>query len=301
MPLVLKLAGCRTCLQEHNIPFTTRDSRVNTEQVSLPTQLHNEVYGNGDPFLCLHGLGASSYSWRHFIQPFSQHYKLILIDSKGCGKSPKPLDNHYSLAAKVDEIYNIILQEDLKNLTLCGNSLGGAIAMLLAIRLAKHEPTRLAKLVLIDSAGDTRYLPTHFKLARSLIGAATIYLSPSRLAARTVLRMCYYDRAKITPEDVAAYAGPLASSGGRHALLRTTQQCIPPNADELLAKAREITVPTLILWGRQDKIIPLKVGELLRELIPNSTLEIIEECGHVPQEEKPAETIQRILRFMAAN
>jgi pimeloyl-ACP methyl ester carboxylesterase len=264
-------------------------------------ELYKEVYGSGDPILCIHGLGASVYSWRNFIAPFSEKNKLVLIDSRGCGKSPKPLDRHYSLAEKVDEIYRVIKEENLTNLTLCGNSLGGAIAMLLAIRLQEQDPARLARLVLIGSAGDRRYLPPHFKFVRSVFGAPALYLAPSSVGARAVLRLCYYDRKKITRADVAAYAGPLGSPGGRNALLQTVRQCIPPNADELLAKAKDIRVPTLIIWGREDKIIPLKVGEILHALIPNSTLAIIEKCGHVPQEEKPAETIQLIARFLAAN
>ncbi|HEY3038225.1 MAG TPA: alpha/beta hydrolase [Pyrinomonadaceae bacterium] len=262
--------------------------------------LYKEEYGRGDPILCLHGLGASMFSWRHFIAPFSQNYKLILVDSKGCGKSPKPYDSHYSIEEHTDNVYKIVLEEDLTNLTLVGNSLGGAIALLLAIKLHEQEPTRLSRLVLIDSAGDPKYLPAHLKLVRSILGPLVIHLSPSKLAAKIVLRMCYYDRRKITSEDVAAYAQPIASPGGRHALLQTSRQCIPPNADKLLAKVKAITVPTFILWGREDGIVPLKVGELLHEALPNSTLEVIEHCGHIPQEEKPDETIARISRFLAA-
>src|SRR5258705_6993595 len=97
---------------------------------SASVSLYKEVYGAGDPILCLHGLGANIYSWRHFITPFSQHNKLILVDFKGCGKSPKPLDTHYSIQHKADDIYNLILADDLTNLTLVGNSLGGGIALL---------------------------------------------------------------------------------------------------------------------------------------------------------------------------
>ena len=261
--------------------------------------LYKEVYGKGDPILCLHGLGASIFSWRHFIEPFSQNNKLILVDSKGCGKSPKPNDTHYSIAEHTENIYKIILEENLTNLTLVGNSLGGAIAMLIAIRLLEQDPARLSRLVLIDTAGDKNYLPIHLKLVRSIFGPLVIYLSPSSLAAKMVLRMCYYDRRKITAEDVEAYARPIASSGGRHALLQTSRQCIPPNADEIIAKVKTITVPTLILWGRQDGVIPLKVGELLHQAIPNSKLEVIERCGHIPHEEKPVETIARIADFLS--
>ena len=272
---------------------------MTTSRTSPSVSLYKEVYGAGDPILCLHGLG-DIYSWRHFIVPFSQDHKLILVDFKGCGKSPKPRDTHYSLEEKVNDIYELILAEDLRSLTLVGNSLGGAIALLVAIRLGKEKPNRLSKLILIDSAGEKGSLPPHLNLLRSALGVPMIYLSPSRLAAKMTLRMCYYDREKITMEQVEAYAAPLASLGGRHALLHTARQCIPPNADELIAAVSTITVPTLILWGREDKVIPLKVGKLLNELIPNSTLDVIEQCGHIPQEEKPDETIARISEFLAA-
>lgn len=268
-------------------------------QTSTSTELYKEVYGSGDPILCLHGLGASMFSWRHFIAPFSQHNKLILVDFKGCGKSPKPRDSHYSTEEKADDIYKLIIEENLTNLTLIGNSLGGAVALILAIRLGEQKPNRLSKLVLIDSAGDKSYLPPHLKLIRSIFGTPVVYLAPSKLAAKMTLRMCYYDRKKATREQVEAYGSPIASPGGRHALLQTARQCIPPNADELIAKLNTVTVPTFILWGREDKVIPLKVGELLHQAIPNSTLEIIEQCGHIPQEEKPDETIARISKFLA--
>lgn len=270
-------------------------------QASASTELYKEVYGSGDPILCLHGLGASMFSWRHFIAPFSRNNKLILVDFRGCGKSPKPRDTHYSIEEHADEIYKIIIEENLTRLTLVGNSLGGAVALLLAIRLGEQEPTRLSRLVLIDSAGDRNYLPAHFKLVRSILGTPVIYLSPSKLAAKVVLRMCYYDKTKITSEEVTAHASAIASRGGRHALLQTVRQSIPPNADELIAKVKNITVPTLILWGREDGIIPLKVGELLHQAIPNSIFEVIEHCGHIPQEEKPDETIERISKFLVAH
>ena len=268
---------------------------------STSVGLYKEVYGAGDPILCLHGLGANIYSWRHFIAPFSQHNKLILVDSKGCGRSPKPLDRRYSTEEKVEDIYRLILEENMTNLTLVGNSLGGAIAMLVAMRLRKEQSDRVSKLVLIDSAGDRGNVPPHFKLLGSSLGRAIIYLAPSKLAALMTLRMCYYDRKRITKEQVNAYALPLANRGGRHALLHTVRQCIPENADELFAQLSTLDIPTFILWGREDRVIPLRVGQLLHQLIPNSTLEVIERCGHVPQEEKPDETISRISRFLTAH
>ena len=268
-------------------------------QVPSSVKLYTEVYGSGPPMLCLHGLGASLFSWRHFIAPFSKSYRVILVDFRGSGQSPKPRNSSYSIDEKADDIYNLIIEENLTNLTLVGNSLGGGIALMLALRFAEERDDRLAKLVLIDSACDRNVIPSHLKLIRSVVGAPIVYTSPSKLAAKMTLDYCYYDKHKITKEQVNAYAKPLSSVAGRHALLQTAKHCIPAGADELISKVKKITLPTLILWGREDRVFPLRVGELLHEALPNSTLEIIDECGHVPQEEKPDETIQRMRQFLS--
>ena len=125
-----------------------------------------------------------------------------------------------------------------------------------------------------------------------------VYLAPSRLAARFVLRASYYDKNKITEEQVKAYADPIASKEGRHALLQTARQCIPTNSDEIIAELKSIAIPTMLLWGREDAVIPLKAGELLDEALPDSRLVVLEHCGHIPQEENPTETISSISQFM---
>jgi pimeloyl-ACP methyl ester carboxylesterase len=274
---------------------------MNTHHVSASTTLYREVYGDGDPILCLHGLGASMFTWRHFITPFSQKNKLILVDFKGSGKSPKPFDRRYSIDDKAEDIYNLIIAENLTNLTLVGNSLGGGVALLVAIRLAQEDANRLSKLILIDSAGDKKHVPSHLKLIRSILGALILYLIPSKLASSMTLRVCYYDRKKITSEQIEAYSAPFENPGARYALLQTAKQCIPSNFDDIVAKLPTLKVPTLILWGREDQVIPLIVGQFLHQLIPNSTLEVIEKCGHVPHEERPDETVALISRFLATN
>lgn len=273
---------------------------MSTAESSSPINLHQKQYGDGDPVLCVHGLGANIFTWRHFVTPFSQKNKLILVDLRGSGSSPKPRTPHYSIEEHADDIYRIILRDDLRGLTLIGNSLGGAIALLVALKLCEQEPARLSKLVLIDAGAYKEYLPGYLKLMRSFLGLLVVYLTPGKLAAKFVLRASYYDKNKITKDQIKAYADPIASMEGRYALLQTARHCIPANSDEIITKLKHITVPTLILWGRHDSVIPLKVGELLDQDIPNSSLEVFEECGHIPQEEKPEETIASISRFMNA-
>ncbi|MGI9068621.1 MAG: alpha/beta fold hydrolase [Pyrinomonadaceae bacterium] len=271
---------------------------MSSPKTPFALDLHREEYGIGDPILCVHGLGANIFTWRHFISPFSQKNKLILVDLRGFGSSPKPANKNYSIEQHADDVYKIILKDDLTKLTLVGNSLGGGIALLVALRLCEQDPTRLSKLVLIDAGAYKEYLPGYLKLMRSFLGKLIVYSGPSKLAARFVLKASYYDKNKITEQQVKAYADPLASEGGRNALLQTARHCIPSNSDEIIRKLKNITVPTLILWGRHDGVIPLRVGELLDQALPDSKLEVFEECGHIPQEEKPEETIASISKFM---
>ena len=261
--------------------------------------LHHKIYGAGDPVLCIHGFGASLFSWHNFVDPLSRNYQRILIDLKGFGNSPKPRDSHYSTKDHVDLIYKFVLEHDLKNLTLVGNSFGGALSLWLSMMLIEEQPGRLRSLILIDAGAYKEYIPFYVKLIGvPIIGAAAVYLIPARCMAKSVLKLAYYDPGKITPEQIAAYAAPLAAPGGKHALLETGKQIIPPNIEELTAKYKDINVPTLIIWGQQDKVIDPIVGTLLDQAIPNSTLKWIDQCGHVPQEEMPEATIPLVLDFL---
>lgn len=260
--------------------------------------LYKEEHGDGDPILCLHGLGANIFTWRYFIDPLSRHNKLILVDLKGSGKSAKPEDGHYSLHDHADAVYELILKNDWRRLTLIGNSYGGALALLLTVRLEESHPPRLLKLVLIDAGAHKEYLPGYVKLMRTLLGKPIIFLLPARRTVKSVLKFCFYDKEKTSEAQVEAYAAPLRDPGARTALLQTMRQCIPSDANEVVAKLMHISAPTLILWGRHDKVIPLKVGGLLSQAIPNSVLEVFEECGHIPQEEQPQKTIARISEFL---
>jgi pimeloyl-ACP methyl ester carboxylesterase len=271
--------------------------------ISLPcsssTGLYCEIYGHGDPILFLAGLGGDSYSWQHMIAPLSGRHQLILLDLRGQGKSPKPDDKHYSILEQGELVYRFIVEHDLRNLTLVGNSYGGAVSLLLAIKLCAERDSRLAKLILIDSGGYPDHLPTFLKVLRTpILGWLAVHLIPPKTQIRLVLRQSYYDPSKITSEQVNAYARPLASRGGRHALLETGKQAIPNDIQKWIDKYPTISVPTLILWGEEDRVLPPLIGERLNRAIPNSRMDYIKDAGHIPQEEEPDAVICRIKAFL---
>lgn len=270
-----------------------------TNDFTSNTGLHYEVYGSGDPVLCLHGLGSSTHSWREFREPIARDHKLILLDFKGFGASPKPKDKHYAIKEHAELAYQLIKELDLWQLTLVGNSFGGAVSLLVTIKLYEESQRRLQKLILIDSGGYNQKLPLHLKLLRAPgLGWLLIHLLPPKKSALFVLKNCYYSDKKITQPQIDTYARPIAERGGRHALLETAKQIIPPDIDDLIRKYGLIDVPTLIIWGKQDEVIPLEIGEQLHDDIRPSRLETIDQSGHVPQEETPKEVIALVLDFL---
>jgi pimeloyl-ACP methyl ester carboxylesterase len=269
-----------------------------SEPCTSKSGLHCEIYGSGDPIVAIHGLGASMYSWRKLRGQLPGH-KLILIDLKGAGQSPKPHDKHYSIHDQANLVYDFILEHNLKNLTLMGNSYGGAVSLIVTIKLCEQNPGLLSKLILIDSGGYNKLLPWYLKLMRTpVLGWLALHILSAKQSAETVLKNAYYNDCLITAEQIAAYAEPIGSPGGRYALLRTAKGVIPKDINDIIAKYPTINVPTLILWGLDDKVIPLEIGKMLHAAIPPSRLQTINEAGHVPQEEKPQETICHISEFL---
>ncbi len=270
-----------------------------SEPCTTSTGLYCEIYGSGDPILFIHGLGASTYTWRNMIEPFQTNYQVILIDLKGFGKSPKPHDNSYSIGDQVDLLYQFIQEKNLQKLTLVGNSYGGAVSLFLSLKLIKNDPGRLIKLALLDSAGYPKPLPCYVKLLRcSILGWLVLHLLPSKTLARKILKLSYYNPTLITEEQVEQYAAPLDMKGGKRALQKVAQQAIPKNIEEIIAEYPTINVPTLILWGSDDKVIPIEIGHKLNAAIPCSKLITIPITGHVPQEESPAATIPLLEDFL---
>ena len=261
--------------------------------------LYYETYGSGDPIVFLHGLGASIYTWRKVKDPLSADNKLFLIDLKGFGKSPKPRDDRYSIVDQADLVYQLIVENDLRDLTVVGNSYGGAVSLLLSIRLCAETPNRLSKLILIDSAGYNKLLPWFVRVLRMpILGWLIVHLAPARMLANTVLKEAYYDDLLITAADIEAYANPLEMENGRYALLEAANQAIPEGFEGWIAKYPTISVPTLILWGEFDTVIPVEIGQMLDAAIPCSKLITIPNTGHIPQEETPIPTIALIQDFL---
>ncbi|MFC1664542.1 alpha/beta fold hydrolase [Pseudomonadota bacterium] len=266
----------------------------------IPETLTNFTNGTiGDPIVLLHGLGASSYSWRYLTPVLGEDYQTIEFDLLGFGSSPKPGNTTYSIYDQAALVINYIKEQGLNNVSLVGHSFGGGVALVIAAYFETTAPGLVKKLVLIGSIGCRQEPPWFIRLLRiPLIPRILGYFVPPSFNAKTMLKVAFFDRSKITLEMVRAYAKPGHEAAARSAIIETAKQIQPDDLDKLIEKYNDIDVPTLLIWGRQDRIVPMKIGEELHTLLSNSNLHIVDNCGHLPHEEKPELVIPLIHAFL---
>ncbi|MGE3528980.1 MAG: alpha/beta fold hydrolase [Methyloceanibacter sp.] len=262
-----------------------------------PVNLYYEEQGKGPPVLLLHGFGASTYTWRHIVPELAQTHRVIAVDLKGFGQSDKPFDDRYSVSDQAELLAELIEAKDLRNLTIVGHSFGGGVALRLA--LDARLGGRISRLALLDSIAYQQEIPVFFRLLDvPVVSPVGVRMVPPLVQTRVALQIAYHDDSKIDPEEVEIYAAPLKTAAGKHAIVQSARQIVPADIDTLPQRFKTITLPTLILWCDHDRIVPLEIGIKLRRTLPNSTLRLVEGCGHMPQEEQPQSTLSLLKGFI---
>jgi pimeloyl-ACP methyl ester carboxylesterase len=255
--------------------------------------------GQGPPIILLHGFGASAYSWRFLGPALAMDHRVLTIDLKGYGLSAKPEDGTYAISDQADMVAEFIRARDLHNLIIMGHSLGGGVTLMTYFKVREDHPARIRKLVLIDSAGYIQKMPWFIWLAKApVLGSVGSQLISPRFAATRVLRKCYYHKDRITDEQIDTYAYYGSLPGAREALFATARQIVPEDIEAVTTRYRTISVPVLIIWGAEDEVVPLSVGQSFKQDIPGSELVILPECGHMPLEEESQETNRLITQFL---
>jgi len=268
-----------------------------------PVNLAYDEYGkeNNQTLLFLHGFGESRYTWRFITKPLSKKYHLVTVDLKGFGESPKTEDEDYSVYDQAKLIENFIEKRGLKNLTIVGRSFGGGVALVLALmqekKMFKHNINRL---ILINTMSYKQHLPSMmWLLQKPIIGYLGIHL----LSADTIALEAYnfaFSNDKLIPKDsVTQSAKMIDLPNAKYAYKQTVDYIIPDDIAKVEKEYKDIKLPTLIIWGKDDVSIPYRFGKRLHKDISNSQLVILKGVGHMPQEESPKRVIDIIERFMA--
>jgi pimeloyl-ACP methyl ester carboxylesterase len=238
--------------------------------------------GDGPALVLLHGIGGDADDWAFCLDALSQSHRVVALDLLGFGRSHKPHID-YSIAGFVEVIEQFLRALGVEHAALMGNSMGGWIAASFALQF----PAIVDKLVLVDAAGlwgNAVELPIDLRVS-------------TRQHLREVFEFLFHDKSLATDDLIdLAYQQHLERGDGYtiHNLL----QNLPDGREWLDQSIAGLKVPTLIVWGEQDALIPVETARNFQRLISGSQLEIIPECGHLPALEKPAELVRHVLDFL---
>jgi len=246
------------------------------------------------PIVLLHGTSASLHTWDGWVDALKDQRRVIRFDLPAFGLTGPEPHNDYSIAAYVRVVLAVMDRLGVQRFVVAGNSLGGQIAWGTALA----SPERVRQLVLVDAAGYD-FLPTSvpisFRLARTPgLRSLMEYVLP-RGAVDSSVRNVYGNPSKVTRELVDRYYELTLRAGNRQALAYRMDQRL--SGDE--ARIRELKVPTLILWGGKDRLIPPDNAKRFAADIAGSKLVVFEALGHVPQEEDPQQTVAAFKAFAA--
>jgi pimeloyl-ACP methyl ester carboxylesterase len=295
---ILIIGGCMS--QQMNIkPFKPEKSFIFSPDVTI----NFESSGNHGPAVVfLHGYGASIVAWNDIRNKMPSGYKLFFIDLKGFGYSSKPKDKRYSLSDQADIVAKFIVDNKLKEVVLVGHSYGGGVALLTYMKFLENPSNPIKKMVLIDSAGYTFNFPFFIDYLRTpVINILILNLVPSKYRAEHTLKRLYCDQSKVTEEKVLRYSFFFDMPGSHYSFVQAAKRILPQNHKEIVESFKLISVPTLVIWGRNDPIIPLTDAYRFQADISRTCVRIIDECGHIPHEEKPEETAKIIADFLSQN
>jgi pimeloyl-ACP methyl ester carboxylesterase len=257
--------------------------------------LYVDIKGEGKPLILLHGFGMSRHSFRHLIGPLSKKYKVYNFDLKGFGDSPKPDDGRYSPYDQAVLIQNYIDKHNLKNVTLLGHSYGGGVVLILSYLNQQN----INKMVLISPAAYRQNLPSLIAwMQKPIIGYIGYYLLPYSYKVRESYKFSYYDDSKIDEKDISNAIINMKKQNAESVFYDASFDLIPSDIDKITKNYSSIKIPTLIIWGYNDVIVRKKNGIRLKKELKNADLKFIQNCGHIPQLEKPDEVIDLILDYL---
>lgn len=247
--------------------------------------IHYWDVGTGPVVVLVHGLGDRKESWLTVIPALSRQYRVLALDQIGFGKSAKPLLD-YNIQTYVDFLNEFLRDLNVSRATLVGESLGGWIVALDAAE-ESSDPTmvRLERLVIVDGAGlkQDKQIPN---------------LNPSTVEEmRDVMKAVFYDTSWLDEATLRQIFADKIGSGDAYAVHSVMTN--PVVQTELLDnRLGEIRVPTLVMWGKQDQLLPVASGEKYAAGIAGARLVTFDKCGHVPAEEQTEGFLDAITRFL---
>jgi pimeloyl-ACP methyl ester carboxylesterase len=252
---------------------------------------------HANPIVLLHGNALSLHSWDGWAAALTGRHRVIRFDLPGFGLTGPPPDRIYGEERDVQVVTAVLDHLAIERCVLGGNSLGGGIALATALL----HPSRVKKLILVDSSGAARPTPKLFcfhYLARLPMSDWMVRNTLARRLVEGILRNLFRDHpAKVTPELVRRVYELTRRQGNRRALIDRERQWQWPSGYFAHRKS-ELKLPTLIIWGGRDYLTPVEDAKIFYRNVAGSNLVIFDDLGHMPHEEDPARTVRAVEDFL---
>lgn len=260
--------------------------------------IHYQEFGeNTNPTLLLiHGYTASTYVWKTVAPLLADaQFHVVAVDLVGFGYSDKPASFDYTIASQARMIERLMNRLGIGKATMIGSSYGGAVASTLALDYAE----RVENLVLVGAVCNDEVLrnPLLKLAAIPVLGEVlTPFLLDSKTLSKARMKQTLAPASHhlITKERVESVIRPLKAKDAHHSVLASARNW---DANRIQADAHLINQPTLLIWGENDAVVPVRNGQCLYDSMLNSRLVVLENCGHLPQEEKPKRFVEMVTEF----
>ncbi len=262
---------------------------------SGPLSMHYVEKGTGDKHIFLiHGFRSHTYTWKYLMDPLAKAgFHVWAVDLIGYGLSDKPDDVPYTMDNFVEQVKAFMEAKGISEAHIVGNSMGGGIAL----NFALLYPHRVKSLTLLNALGYPIEMPLYLSIGRYFSQIWTPLLGPT--IVRCCLKQIVYQSDSISDEQVEAYCLPYRFPGGATATLLTLRQFDSSYLLKMSEQYPHLPHPVLVIWGDHDTLIPLSHYEKFIKDFPSCHRLLIPNCGHIPQEEAPQQTLQAMLPFFS--
>ena len=238
--------------------------------------------------LLIHGSNASLHTWQGWADDLKSDYRVVRYDQPGHGLTGAQVKDDYSTEAFRDTGAAVMNKLGIDRYIVAGNSMGGWVAW----NMALTYPRRVAGLVLIDSSGapaaKPKAVPIGFRLAQSAAVRPILSIFTPRVIIKQSLEQSVGDPGKVTPAMVDLYWKLLRHPGNRQA---TVARGDFPRKQASALEFAGLTMPSLIMWGKKDTLVPLANATWFARQLPNETVVVYDDLGHIPMEEDPVRTV----------
>ncbi len=255
----------------------------------------------GSPIVLLAGIGCSVLEWRNNIEALAASHRVYALDMLGDGKTDKPDGDHYSIANLARFTLDFLTSQGEDGAHFIGNSLGGRVAL----ECARIAPTRVLSMVLVAPAGVGP--DTHINMRLPTVPILGELLTrPNRRGLRMLWSLAVHDPKLVTDELIEDKFLLASLPGAQAAFLRTLRGFVGiggfkrHQVEEIQAAMISMKQPTLVIWGREDRLLPVDHARILQAKLPSQNQIIFDACGHAPMIEKPGEFNKAVVDFLRA-